>query len=49
MNNTANELVSNSTAKATRSEMVKNRSEELLTMVKKLLNDIEEQQKELDG
>ena len=29
MNNTANELVSNSTAKETRSEMVKNQSKEL--------------------
>ena len=49
MNNTANELVNNSTAKATKSEMRKIRSEELLTTIKKLLNDTEEQQKELDG
>lgn len=49
MNNTANELVYNSTTKATSSEMRKSRSEELLTTIKRLLNDTEEQQKELDG
>ena len=48
MDNTENKSVSNSTTKANRSEMVKNRSEYLLT-VKKLLNDTEEQQKESDG
>ena len=49
MDNTVNELVSNSSAKANKSEQMRNQSEWLLMEITKLLNDTMDQQNALNG